>query len=90
MSGSRGVRITAALCILSARNGRGPIIGQAAVAVEPGDTPETLGARVLAAEHRLYPRALSLLAADQVAVIGNAVHFLGSVNHGDVLFSPNP
>jgi phosphoribosylglycinamide formyltransferase-1 len=68
----------------------GPIIGQAAVAVEPGDTPETLGARVLAAEHRLYPRALSLLAADQVTVSGNAVHFLGSVNHGDVLFSPKP
>ena len=68
----------------------GPIIGQAAVAVEPGDTPETLGARVLAAEHRLYPRALSLLAADQVAVSGNAVRLLGSVNHGDVLFSPNP
>jgi phosphoribosylglycinamide formyltransferase 1 len=68
----------------------GPIIGQAAVAVEPGDTPETLGARVLAAEHRLYPRALALVAADQVAVSGNAVHLLGSVNHGDVLFSPNP
>ena len=68
----------------------GPIIGQAAVAVEPGDTPETLGARVLAAEHRLYPRALSLLAADQVTVSGNAVRLLGSVNHGDVLFSPNP
>ena len=68
----------------------GPIIGQAAVAVEPGDTPETLGARVLAAEHRLYPRALSLLAADQVTVSGNVVRLPGSVNHGDALFSPNP
>lgn len=68
----------------------GPIIGQAAVPVEAGDTPETLAARVLAAEHRLYPRALALLAADQVTVSGNAVYFLGSVNHGDVLFSPNP
>ena len=86
-----GVRITGCTVhFVRPEMDEGPIIGQAAVAVEPGDTPETLGARVLAAEHRLYPRALSLLAADQVAVIGNAVHFLGSVNHGDVLFSPNP
>ena len=68
----------------------GPIIGQAAVPVEAGDTPEMLAARVLAAEHLLYPRALALVAADQVAVDGNAVRLLGSVNHGDVLFSPNP
>jgi phosphoribosylglycinamide formyltransferase-1 len=68
----------------------GPIIGQAAVPVEAGDTPETLAARVLAAEHRLYPRALALVAADQVAVNGNVVRLSGSVNHGDVLFSPNP
>ena len=36
----------------------GPIIGQAAVPVLPGDTPETLAARTLRAEHRLYPAAL--------------------------------
>ena len=36
----------------------GPILGQAAVAVEPGDTPERLAARVLRQEHRLYPLAL--------------------------------
>ncbi len=68
----------------------GPIIGQAAVPVEAGDTPETLAERVLAAEHRLYPRALSLLAADQIQVEGNLVRYLSSVNHGDVLFSPSP
>jgi len=37
----------------------GPVIGQAEVAVLPGDTPETLAARVLAEEHRLYPAALA-------------------------------
>jgi phosphoribosylglycinamide formyltransferase-1 len=68
----------------------GPIIGQAAVPVEAGDTSETLAERVLAAEHRLYPRALSLLAADQIQVEGNLVRYLSSVNHGDVLFSPSP
>ena len=46
----------------------GPIIAQAAVAVMPGDTAETLGARVLEAEHRLYPLALRLVASGGVHV----------------------
>jgi len=37
----------------------GPILAQAAVAVRPDDTPETLAERTLAAEHRLYPAALA-------------------------------
>jgi phosphoribosylglycinamide formyltransferase-1 len=36
----------------------GPIIVQAAVAVEAGDTEERLAARVLAQEHRIYPQAI--------------------------------
>ncbi len=36
----------------------GPVIAQASVPVLPGDTAETLAARVLAQEHRIYPRAL--------------------------------
>ena len=40
----------------------GPIIGQASVPVLAGDTPESLGNRVLQAEHRLYPAALRLIA----------------------------
>ena len=36
----------------------GPIVAQAAVPVLAGDTPEALSARVLAAEHRLYPLAV--------------------------------
>lgn len=36
----------------------GPILGQARVKVEPGDTAETLTARVLEQEHRLYPAVL--------------------------------
>jgi len=35
----------------------GPIVGQAAVPVLPGDTPDTLAARVQTAEHLLYPAA---------------------------------
>jgi phosphoribosylglycinamide formyltransferase-1 len=40
----------------------GRIIGQARLAVRPGDTPETLAARVLELEHDLYPRALAEVA----------------------------
>lgn len=36
----------------------GPILGQARVPVLPGDTPDTLAARVLTQEHRLYPAVL--------------------------------
>ncbi len=44
----------------------GPIIAQAAVPVELGDTPEALAARVLQAEHKLYPAALEMLAEGRV------------------------
>jgi formyltetrahydrofolate-dependent phosphoribosylglycinamide formyltransferase len=37
----------------------GPVLAQVEVAILPGDTPETLAARVLIAEHQLYPRALA-------------------------------
>lgn len=40
---------------------RGAIVGQWRVPVLPGDTPEELAARVLAVEHRLYPRAVDHL-----------------------------
>jgi phosphoribosylglycinamide formyltransferase-1 len=39
----------------------GPVLAQAEVPILPGDTPETLAARVLVEEHRLYPRALAEL-----------------------------
>lgn len=44
----------------------GPIIGQAAVPVLAGDTPETLAARVLLAEHKLYPSCLKMLCEGRV------------------------
>ncbi|MBK8458252.1 MAG: phosphoribosylglycinamide formyltransferase [Phyllobacteriaceae bacterium] len=42
----------------------GPVIAQARIKVLGNDTPETLAARVLLEEHRLYPEALRLLAGD--------------------------
>jgi len=49
----------------------GPIIAQAALPVLANDTPETLGARVLELEHRLYPLALTLIAEGKVEVDGD-------------------
>ena len=51
----------------------GPIVMQAAVPVLPGDTAESLAARVLAQEHRLYPAALRLVAGGAVRVEGERV-----------------
>jgi folate-dependent phosphoribosylglycinamide formyltransferase PurN len=44
----------------------GPIIGQARVPVFPDDTPETLAARVLVEEHKLYPACLARVVSGQV------------------------
>jgi len=43
----------------------GPVLGQAAVPVRPGDTAETLAARVKVEEHRLYPACLAELVRDR-------------------------
>jgi len=52
----------------------GPIIAQATVPVKSDDTPETLAARVLVEEHKLYPAALKLLAEGKVRLeAGRAV-----------------
>ncbi|MEO1728784.1 MAG: phosphoribosylglycinamide formyltransferase [Bacteroidota bacterium] len=51
----------------------GPIILQEPVPVEPGDTARSLAARVLRAEHRLFPEALRLLASGRLVVDGRRV-----------------
>jgi phosphoribosylglycinamide formyltransferase-1 len=56
----------------------GPVIAQARVAVMPGDTPETLAARVLEQEHRLYPQALRWLAEGRIDWSDEQVRFDGA------------
>ena len=51
----------------------GPIVAQAAVPVMPGDDAETLVARVLEAEHKLYPLALKLVVEGRARVEGERV-----------------
>lgn len=54
----------------------GPIVLQAAVPVLPDDTEETLAARILKEEHRLYPEAIRLLATGRLKVEGRRVVIL--------------
>ena len=65
----------------------GPILMQGAVAVRDDDTPDTLGARILAIEHRIYPEALRLLTAGQIRLEGDLCK-TGSADSGDILISP--
>ena len=48
----------------------GPIILQSAVPVEDGDTPDSLGARILAVEHHLYPEAVRRVLAGGWRIVG--------------------
>lgn len=66
----------------------GPIIGQAAVPVAAGDTPETLAARVLDAEHALYPRCVKLFAEGRVRIAGNLAAVDGAPVSDQILIHP--
>lgn len=66
----------------------GPIIAQAAVPVEDGDTADDLAARILQSEHKLYPRALELVALGQAKINGGKVVLQPSVNQAKRLYSP--
>jgi phosphoribosylglycinamide formyltransferase 1 len=56
----------------------GPIIIQAAVPVVEGDTPETLAARILVEEHKIYPKAVQLYAEGRLKVDGRRVVVSGA------------
>src|SRR6201991_4741044 len=66
----------------------GPILMQGAVAVRDDDTPETLGARILEIEHRIYPDALRLVAGGHVRLEGDICKTTGSAGSDDTLISP--
>jgi len=51
----------------------GPIILQSSVPVQPDDSEETLAARILAEEHRLYPQAVRLFAEGRLRIVGSRV-----------------
>src|SRR5262249_5022461 len=68
----------------------GPIIAQAAVPVLDEDTPDTLAARVLAAELRLYPLALGLVAGGKSSIVAQGtVHNAAAILPGAQLIVPD-
>ncbi|HTW54549.1 MAG TPA: phosphoribosylglycinamide formyltransferase [Stellaceae bacterium] len=56
----------------------GPVIAQAVVPVDDGDDEDSLAARILAAEHRLYPLAVRLVAEKRLRIDGNRVQAVGA------------
>lgn len=69
----------------------GPILAQAAVPVKPGDTETALAARVLEAEHLLYPHALALFVTGAVSVDAGGARIVDHrpTPEAPALFSPN-
>ncbi|MER9057905.1 phosphoribosylglycinamide formyltransferase [Mesorhizobium sp. M0213] len=72
----------------------GPIIAQAAVPVMVGDNEDTLAARVLKAEHQLYPLALGLVAEGKARMEGGRTVFSRFADDADnaasVVIAPDP
>jgi phosphoribosylglycinamide formyltransferase-1 len=68
----------------------GPIIAQAAVPVLAGDTEETLSARILRQEHRLYPLVVRWFAEGRLAFADGRVTVRGVSPEATLLFSSEP
>jgi phosphoribosylglycinamide formyltransferase 1 len=66
----------------------GPILMQGAVAVRDDDTADTLAARILEVEHRIYPDALRLVASGKVRLEGDVCKTDGGAAVGASLISP--
>ena len=71
-----GVKVAGATVhLVDAGTDTGPIAGQEAVSVRPGDDAERLAARILEAEHRVYPTTLAALLAGGWTVEGRRLRF---------------
>jgi phosphoribosylglycinamide formyltransferase 1 len=86
---SAGVKISGATVhFVIPETDAGPILMQGAVGVRDDDTPETLAARILQIEHRIYPDALRLVASGRIHLDGGICRLEGSAGSGDPLISP--
>jgi len=68
----------------------GPIIAQAAVAVDEHDTEASLAAKVLAQEHVIYPQAVRWFVEGRLRVAGNRVTVVGAALPGNGWIVPQP
>jgi phosphoribosylglycinamide formyltransferase-1 len=67
----------------------GPVIIQAAVPVSPEDTEETLSARILKLEHRIFPEAIRLYAEGRLSVEGRVVKIKGYELKDEFIVNPS-
>ncbi|ABA04859.1 formyltetrahydrofolate-dependent phosphoribosylglycinamide formyltransferase [Nitrobacter winogradskyi Nb-255] len=85
-----GVKISGATVhFVVAETDAGPIVMQGAVAVRDDDTAETLAARVLDIEHRIYPDALRLVAGGGTRLDGDICKTSANASPDDSLISPS-
>ena len=85
-----GVKIHgASVHFVSPEMDSGPIIAQGATTVRGDDTEETLAARVLEIEHRIYPMALGLVAAGRVRVVDGRCVIDGEVENDELIIAPS-
>lgn len=73
---------------VSAEMDAGPIIGQAAVPVLSGDTPDMLAARILEQEHKLYPECVRRIALGEVRLGADGVAVLSGAQGSGALRNP--
>jgi phosphoribosylglycinamide formyltransferase 1 len=84
-----GVRVSGATVhFVVPETDAGPILMQGAVAVRDDDTPETLAARILKIEHRIYPAALRLVADGKFRLEGDICKTVGEAGSEGTLISP--
>jgi len=66
----------------------GPIIIQAVVPILDDDTEESLAARILKQEHKIYPQAIQLIAEDRIRIDGRRVRVVGPGESEAALINP--
>ncbi len=85
-----GVRVSGATVhFVTPELDAGPIIAQGVVPVIPGDTEESLAARILPVEHHIYPLALSLVVSGKARLENGRVVLQTPINQGQTLLSPD-
>jgi phosphoribosylglycinamide formyltransferase-1 len=67
----------------------GPIILQAAVPILDADTPDTLAARILVEEHKIYPQAVQLFAEGRLRIEGRRVFIASGKPEGEAWINPS-
>ena len=84
-----GVRIHGCTVhFVTAELDHGPVVIQAAIPVIDGDTEETLAARILRQEHKVYPQAVRWFAEDKLSLVDGKVRLAAELRDDTVLIAP--